>query len=90
MSFICNRSFTAGVFPNEIKVAKVIPLFKKGDNMCISNYRPVSLLSVFSKILERLMYNRIMEYVNKHDILYNYQFGFRKNHSTAMALSILA
>ena len=66
-------SFTAGVFPNEMKVAKVMHLFKKGHKMCISNYTHVSFISVFSKILERLMYNRIMEYVNKHDILYNYQ-----------------
>lgn len=86
---VFNLSIQTGVFPDEMKVAKVVPLFKGGDKCSISNYRPVSILSVFSKILERLMYNRIMEYVNKHEILYNYQFGFRKNYSTTMALSVL-
>ena len=89
LSFIFNLSIECGVFPDEMKLAKVIPLYKNGDKMIISNYRPVSLLSVFSKILERLMYNRILDFLNKHDVLYKFQFGFRKKHSTSMALSVL-
>jgi len=61
-----------------MKLPKVITLYKNGDKMIISNYRLVSLLSVFSKILEKIMYNRIMDFVNKHDVLYKFQFGFGK------------
>ena len=57
--------------------------------MIFSNYRPISLLSLFSKILERLMYNRLLEFLNKHNILNKYQFGFRNMHSTFMALITL-
>ena len=57
--------------------------------MYFSNYRPISLLSIVSKILERLMYNRILDFLNKHKILNKYQFGFRMNRSTYMALIIL-
>ena len=82
-------SFSRGVFPNELKIALVSPLYKAKDPMYFSNYRPISLLSTFSKILERLMYNRILDFLNKHKILNKYQFGFRTNHSTYMALIIL-
>ena len=86
---IRNMSLTHGVFPNELKIAKVIPLYK-GDSKCIlSNYRPVSVLPVMSKVLERLMYNRLLSFINEHKILYKLQFGFRDNHSTAMALMTL-
>ena len=83
---IVNLSFSQGVFPNELKIALVSPLYKAKDPMYFSNYR---LLSTFSKILERLMYNRILDFLNKHKILNKYQFGFRTNHSTYMALIIL-
>ena len=53
------------------------------------NYRLVSVLLFFSKILERLMYNRVIKFINKHDILYKYQFGFKKEHSTYMPLTII-
>ena len=86
---ICNVSFLYGVFPNELKIAKVIPLFKGGESKYLINYRPVSVLPVFSKVLERLMCNRIMEFVKENDVLYNMQFGFRKGHSTAIALILL-
>ena len=65
------------------------PFYKSDDKLLINNYRPVSILPVFSKILERLMYNRLLQFINKHKILYNYQFGFRKGYSTTMALRIL-
>ena len=55
---ICNRSFVTGIFPSEIKIANVVPIYKSGDEMLFSNYRPVSVLPVFSKLLERLVYNR--------------------------------
>ena len=84
-----NLSITKGIFPNELKVARVIPLFKSGDETSFSNYRPVSVLPLFSKILERLMYKRLLSFINKNKLLYNYQFGFRKDHSPNLALIYL-
>ena len=86
---IFNISLQQGVFPNELKVARVIPLFKSGNTMLFSNYRPVSVLSVFSKIFERIMYNRLLKFINQHNILYDYQFGFRGDHSPNLALLFL-
>ena len=86
---VSNLSITQGVFPHEIKVAKVIPLFKSNYPMVFSNYRPVSVLPLFSKIFERLMYNRLLSFVNKCKLLYEYQFGFRCGHSPELALTCL-
>ena len=79
----------ANLFPNELKIAQVSPIYKAKDAILFSNYRPISLLSIFSKILEKLMYDRLLDFLNKNSILNKYQFGFRKNHSTYMALIIL-
>ena len=89
LAHICNRSFMTGIFPSELKIANVVPIFKSGDDMVFSNYRPVSVLPVLSKILERLMYNRLILYINCHGLLYEYQFGFQKGKSTHMALITL-
>ena len=78
-----------GHIPNELKIAQVSPIYKAKDAMLFSNYRPISLLSIFSKILEKLMYDRLLDFLNKNRILNKYQFGFRNNHSTDMALVIL-
>ena len=86
---ICNLSILHGIFPDELKIAKVIPLYKGGDCMQIVNYRPVSILPVFSKLYEKLMYNRILEFIEKIKLLYDLQFGFRKDHSTSLALMLL-
>ena len=84
---ICNLSLSCGVFPSELKIAKVLPLYKSGDDVQLVNHRPVSILPVFSKVLERLMYDRVTEFLKNH--LYKYQFGFRKKHSTSIALMVL-
>ena len=84
-----NLSLSQGIFPQELKTAKVIPLYKSGDKKLMNNFRPVSVLPVFSKIYERLMYNRLIAFINKHNILYKYQFGFRQNHGTNTALICL-
>ena len=89
LTYITNLSLIQGIFPDELKKAKIIPLYKSNDPMLFNNYRPISLLPLFSKVLERIMYNRIIKFINKHKILYKYQFGFRKDHSTYMALIIL-
>ena len=70
-----------------MKRANVLPLYKDGDPTSFNNYRPVSLLSVVSKVLERVMYVRCIKFIEKHNILYDRQFGFRQNHSTTHALS---
>jgi hypothetical protein len=72
---VLNLTFAQGVFPNELKLAKIVPLFKSGDSQQISNYRPVSILSLFSKIVEKLMYNRLYSFIGENDILYKYQFS---------------
>uniref|UniRef100_A0A671U3I7 Reverse transcriptase domain-containing protein n=1 Tax=Sparus aurata TaxID=8175 RepID=A0A671U3I7_SPAAU len=70
-----------------MKVAKVVPLFKNGDTHEFTNYRPISILPQLSKILEKLFNNRLDNFINKHKLLYDSQYGFRKNHSTAFALT---
>lgn len=88
LTHVINLSFSQGVFPSQLKKAYVIPLYKGGDSQLMKNYRPVSVLSVFSKVFERLMYNRLMEYISNHNVLYNFQFGFRQDHSTEIALTV--
>ena len=85
LKHICNLSFTTGVFPSELKIANVVPIYKSGDDMIFSNYRPVSVLPIFSKLLERLAYNRLIAFINNNRILYEYQFGFQKGKSTNFA-----
>ena len=80
LTYITNLSFTEGVFPSELKIAQVLPLYKCNDPMLFNNYRPISLLPYFSKLFERLMYNRLINFIEKHKLLYQYQFGFRRNH----------
>ena len=83
---IINLSLLKGIFPDKLKIAKIIPIFKAEDPNFFVNYRPISLLSNFSKFFEKVIYNRLVEFAEKHDILYRCQFGFRKNHSTSHAL----
>ena len=86
LAHICNTSLKNGIFPDRMKIARVIPLFKNGDVKEFSNYRPVSILPQFSKILERVFHNRLMSFINDKQILNNSQFGFRNNMSTALAI----
>ena len=65
---------------------QVIPIFKKGDSKSLNNYRPISILSTINKIFEKVLYARLIAYIEKHNIFYKYQFGFRKQHSTEHAL----
>ena len=86
LSQIINESFQSGMFPDKMKLAKVIPLFKKGCVLRASNYRLISPLSVFSKITEKAMHERLYKFLEKHEILYSLQFGFCANHSINHAL----
>ena len=72
-----------GIFPDLLKIAKVTPVYKSGDQ---TNYRPISVLPVFSKILERIIYNRLYNYLTANNLLYDKQFGFQKNNSTEHAI----
>ena len=86
-----NLSLSSGVVPAELKIARVVPLFKTGDviNIIFSNYRPISVLPSFFKISEKLVCNRIIDYLSKYKILSDDQFGFRKQHSAKYALALL-
>lgn len=86
LTHIFNLSFATGVVPDSLKLAKVIPIYKKGDRSEPGNYRPISLLSVFDKVMEKLMCRRLCEFLQQNKILYEFQFGFRKQHSTVLAL----
>jgi hypothetical protein len=87
LTFIFNKSFHDGRFPKAFKIAKVVPLFKGGDPTELINYRPISILSSVSKVLERLMYNRMTAFLGEHDILYSSQFGFRSGMNTQDAIA---
>ena len=86
LNIICNLSLKSGIFPDSMKVAKVLPIFKNDDPKCFSNYRPVSLLPQFSKILEKIFNNKLVKYLNKYNIICDSQYGFRQNHSTELAI----
>ena len=83
---LINHSLSEGVFPDSLKIAKILPILKSGDKTLISNYRPISLLNTFSKIYEKVVLIRLEKFLDKHKILYDKQFGFRKKRSTQLAL----
>ena len=82
ITYIINRSFECGVVPDEMKIAKVIPIFKSSDRNSITNYRPISLLTSFSKLLEKLMYDKMISFLLLNNSLFEHQYGFRAKHST--------
>ena len=86
ISNIVNSSFTEGIFPHALKTAKVIPIHKGGTKDEVSNYRPISLLSSFSKIYEKLMHRRVLEFLDKNNSLFENQYGFRPGRSCEHAL----
>ncbi|XP_065681563.1 uncharacterized protein LOC136095208 [Hydra vulgaris] len=83
---IFNKSLKTGVFPDKMKVAIITPIFKSGDESLVTNYRPISVLPVFSKILERIVYNSIFAFLYDNNLHYWNQYGFRSNYSTEHAL----
>ena len=85
LTLIINQSITSGVFPSKMKLAKVIPIFKKGDIYKLDNYRPISLLPSTSKVIEKIMHLQIYDYLINKKILYKSQYGFRPHHSTELA-----
>ena len=89
LSHVFNLSLSKGEFINDFKIAKVCPVFKKGNAKDINNYRPISLLFNISKILEKIMYGRLYSFLDQNHFFLHQQFGFRKNHSTSHALALL-
>ena len=86
LEIVFNNSFATGIVPDKFKIVKVFPLFKNGLQSNVSNYRPISLLSVFNIILEKLMYKRLIKFIEKRNLIYDKQFGFRSHHSTEHAI----
>jgi hypothetical protein len=86
LTHICNKSLSVGIFPDRLKYSEIKPLFKKGDKQNISNYRPISILTSFSKVLEKAVFFQLYEHCNKHTILGGKQFGFRNKLATTDAI----
>lgn len=82
LTHIINRSLMTGMIPNQLKIARIIPIYKTSDHKLLKNYRPISLLPSLSKIYEKVMSNKIMSYLNSQNILYKHQYGFKPKCST--------
>ena len=89
ISCIFNLSVLLGKFPNQCKIAKIRPIFKKGSKLEAINYRPISLLPLISKVFEKCIHKQLQAYVTKHNIIYKLQSGFRSDFSTDTCLSYL-
>ena len=87
LTFFFNLCISNAVFPDNLKVAVIIPIHKAGRKDSFTNYRPISLLPILSKILEKIIHLTLSMYLEEHNILYRHQFGFRKNHSTYMPIT---
>ena len=84
-----NTSIESGHVPGTMQLAKVIPIYKSKDKQMLNNYRPISLLPIFSKIIEKVIYQRLFNFLNTNNALFSSQYGFRKNHSTINAVTEL-
>ena len=82
LTHLVNLSLEQGIFPEELKLAKVIPVFKAEDSHSFGNYRPISLLLTLSKVFEKVVSFQIINYLNLNDLFYKHQYGFRPKHST--------
>ena len=87
--YLINTSLRQGIFPKELKVAKIIPIYKSDNEQLIENYRPISVLPYFSKIYEKIVSLHVTDFLENDNILYDKQFGFRRYHSTSHAIITL-
>ena len=87
LSFLINLAFKSGIFPGQLKIAKIIPIHKKGNKLKVENKRPISLLNIFAKIYEKAIYTRLYSYIEKFNLISVNQHGFRANHSTETAVT---
>ena len=90
LTLIINQMLESGIFPDSLKIAKIIPLYKKGNINSITNYRPISLLPTLSKVFERVIFNQLYLYLYHNNLLSEEQYGFRANHSAELAAIKLA
>ena len=86
LNLLFNFVFTEGISPSNCKVARVVPVNKTGAKDDMNNYRPISILTCFSKIIEKILYARLYEFLKKHNVIYENQYGFQSNVSTAHAM----
>jgi len=86
LTYICNRAISTGVFPDRLKYSIVTPIFKKGNNSDPANYRPISVLTSFAKVLETALYVKVSEHITLNNMLTDQQYGFRKDYSTDEAI----
>ena len=86
LTHVFNVSFLTGVFPKNMKIAKVIPIYKKGLKCLPGNYRPISILPIISKVFEKIVNARLMKFLNTNKILREHQYGFRNGYSTKLSL----
>jgi hypothetical protein len=86
LAHICNLSLGQGIFPNQMKSAKIVPVHKSGDTQNCDNYRPIALLNSFSKILEKVAVCRLVDHLEYHGIIDKYQFGFQRSRNTKQNL----
>ena len=87
---ICNLSIYLNKFPSAFKLAKVKPIFEKGRNHNFSNYRPISLLPILSKVIEKVVHEQTTKFLNDNKIFYKYHSGFRNNHPADLFLSFIS
>ena len=83
MHYLINLSLESGYIPKEFKIAKIVPVFKDGDCHSYTNYRPISLISSFAKLIEKIVARQIGRFLNEHNIIYQHQYGFRAKHNTS-------
>ena len=86
LCFIIDNAFRLGIFPTSCKIARIVPLHKSGKTDNITNYRPISILTCFSKIIEKLIHKRMSNFFQKHSVLVTSQYGFQNNMSTSHAI----
>ena len=85
LTLLINQVLNTGIFPDELKIAKVIPLLKKDDPKLLKNYRPISLLPTISKVVEKITFTQLSTYFNENKLIFDNQYGFRPKHSTEYA-----
>ena len=84
--YIFNLSLETGIYPQALKMAKVTPIYKKGPKSDPGNYRPISVLPIIGKVLEKIVNDRLVDFFESNDIFYKHQYGFRKRYSTKLSL----
>ena len=89
LAHLFNLSLNSGIFPSKLKISRTVPIFQSGDNTCCDNYRPISLLSSISKILEKIVANNLTSHLEVNNLIYENQYGFLRNKSTVHNITML-